>query len=159
MKLFLKVVPLFCGVPRGFVFEPLLFNLYITPISSLTQSHKLYHLYADDTQIFISLTTEVTDISLKQLSDCLSDISGRMTNNKLRFNANITDFIIIGTSSQRSNLTHFFPTNILSHSITPSETVRNLGVTFDSDFNFRKHINLTCRCCFYHIRDLCCNIH
>jgi len=24
-----------------------------------------------------------------------------------------------------------------------------------SDFNFRKHISLTCRSCFYHIRDLC----
>jgi len=50
--------------------------------------------------------------------------------------------------------THFFPTNILSHSITPSDTVRNLSVTFDSDFNFRKHVSLTCRSCFYHIRDL-----
>jgi len=30
----------------------------------------------------------------------------------------------------------------------------NLGVTFDSDFYFRKHISLTCRSCFYHIRDL-----
>jgi len=32
--------------------------------------------------------------------------------------------------------------------------LRNLGVTFDSDFNFRKHVSLTCRFCFYHIRDL-----
>jgi len=30
----------------------------------------------------------------------------------------------------------------------------NLGVIFDSDFNFRKHISLTCRSHFYHIRDL-----
>ena len=38
--------------------------------------------------------------------------------------------------------------------ITPSDTVPNLGVTSDSDFNFRKHVSLTCRSCFYHIRDL-----
>jgi len=44
--------------------------------------------------------------------------------------------------------------NILSHSITPSDTLRNIDVTFDSDFNFRKHVSLTCRCCFYYIRDL-----
>jgi len=74
------------------------------------------------------------------------DISGWMTNNNLRINANKTDFIIIGTSRQRSKLTHFFPTNILSHSITPSDTVCNLGVTFDSNFN--------CHSCFFHIRDL-----
>ena len=50
------------------------------------------------------------------------DISGWMTNNKLRLNANKTYFIIIDTSRQRSKLTHFFPTNILSHSMTPSDT-------------------------------------
>jgi len=76
-----------------------------------------------------------------------------MTNNKLRLNANKTDFIIIGTSRQCSKLTPFLPTNVLSHSITPSDTVRNLGVTFDSDLNLRKHVSLTCRSCFYHIRD------
>jgi len=63
-------------------------------------------------------------------------------------------FIIIGTFRQRTKFTHFFPTNIFSGSITPSDTVRNLGVTFDGDFNFRRHISLTCRFCFYHIRDL-----
>ena len=77
-----------------------------------------------------------------------------MTNNKLRVNANKTDFIIIGTSRQHSKVTHFFPTNNLSHSITPSDIVCNLGVTFDSDFNFRKHVSLTCHSYFYHIHDL-----
>ena len=67
-----------------------------------------------------------------------------MTNNKLRINANNTDFIILGTSRQRRKPTQFFPTN-MSHSITPPDTVRNLGVTIDGDFNFRKHVSLTCR--------------
>jgi len=76
-----------------------LFTLYTTPLSSLTHSHKLdHHLYVDDTQLYISLSTADTDHSLKQLSDCLSDIFGWMTNNKLRLNANKTEFIIIGTS-------------------------------------------------------------
>jgi len=111
--------------------------LYTTPLSSLIHSHKLdHHLYADDTQVYISLSTADTDLSLKQLSDCLSDISGWMANNKLRLNANKTDFIIIDTLRQRGKLTNFFPTNILSHSITPSDTVRNLGGTFDSDRAF-----------------------
>ena len=57
------------------------------------------------------------------------------------------------TSRQRSKLTRFFPTNLLSHRITPSDAVRNLDVTFDSDLNFRKQISLACRCLFYHIRD------
>jgi len=67
---------------------------------------------------------------------------------------NKTDFIIVCTSRERSKLTHFFPMSILNHSITPSDTVRNPAVTFDCDFNSRKHISLTCRGCFYHIRHL-----
>jgi len=143
---------LFCCVPQGSVLGPQLFTLYTTPLSSLIHSDKLgHHLFPDDIQVYISLSTAETDLSLKQLGDCL-DISGWMTNNKFRLNANKTDFIIIGASRQRSKLIRFCPTPILNHSITPSDIVLNLRVTSDSDFNFRKHISLTCRSCFYHIR-------
>jgi len=88
-----------------------MFTLHTTPLSSLIHSHKLdHHLYAGDSQVYISLSTADTELSLKQL----------------------------GTSRQRRILTHFFPTSILNYSITPSDTKRNFDVTFDSDFNFRK---------------------
>ena len=35
-----------------------------------------------------------------------------------------------------------------------SDSVRNLGVLFDSDFSFHKHVSDICKSCFYHIRDL-----
>ena len=43
---------------------------------------------------------------------------------------------------------------MLSQNITPAASAKNLGTTFDENFNFRQHISQTCRCCFYHIRDL-----
>jgi len=52
----------------------------------------------------ISLTTADTYLSRKQLTDCLGDISGWMTNNKPRLNANKIYFIIIGTSRKAINL-------------------------------------------------------
>ena len=77
-----------------------------------------------------------------------------MENSKLKLNADKTEFLIIGTSTQRAKLHGFFPTHILSQSITPAASVLNLGVRFDENFNFKQHISKTCRCCFYHIRDL-----
>ena len=77
-----------------------------------------------------------------------------MTDSKLKLNAGKTEFRIIGTPKQRGKLDGFFPTRILSQKITLAASARNLGVTFDSNLNCRQHISQTCRCCFYHIRDL-----
>ena len=38
--------------------------------------------------------------------------------------------------------------------VTPTDSARNLGLEFDKDFNFKKHISKVCRSCYYHIRDL-----
>ena len=35
-----------------------------------------------------------------------------------------------------------------------SDSVRNLGVIFDSDFSFQKPVSNICKSCSYHIRDL-----
>ena len=55
---------------------------------------------------------------------------------------------------QRNKVINHFPVKLLGSDTFPSDTVRNLGVIFDSDLNFRQHISQVCKSCFYHIRDL-----
>ena len=141
--------------PTGFCFGAFAFHfIHNTFKLCYPRSQLGHHLYADDTQIYISLTTPDACRSLNQLRVCLQDVSLWMKNSKLKLNANKTEFIIIGTVTQRAKLDGFLPTHILNQSVTPAPSVSNLGVNFDESFNFKQHISKICRCCFYHIRDL-----
>ena len=100
------------------------------------------------------MTISDTCRSLNHLRDCLQDVSLWMKNSKLKLNPDKTEFLIIDTPTQLAKLSGFFPTHILSQTITPVASALNIGVTFDENFNFKQHISKTCCCCFYHIRDI-----
>ena len=105
---FSDMLPTSCDVHRVLFWGPCFFTLYTTPLNYVIQSHKLdHHIYADDTQLYISLTTSDICRSLNQLKDCLQDISFWMKTSKLKLNADKTEFHIIGTSTQRAKLDAF----------------------------------------------------
>ena len=72
-----------------------------------------------------------------------------MESSKLKFNPDKPDVIIIG-SKQRNTVINHFSTKLLGSDIFTQDTVHNIGVVFERDFNFRQHISQVCKSFFYH---------
>ena len=73
---------------------------------------------------------------------------------RLKLNPEKTEFIIISDRQARESIMQKFPTQFLGNSISPTNEVKNLGVTFDSGNTFASHITKVCRACYYHLKDL-----
>lgn len=67
-----------CGVPQGSILVPLLFSLYMFPLSQIMKRNQFaYHSNADDTQIYLTLSPNDYSI-IDSLCQCINEVNSWM---------------------------------------------------------------------------------
>ncbi|XDV51162.1 hypothetical protein PO909_020089, partial [Leuciscus waleckii] len=128
-------------------------TIYMLPLGQIIRHHGLhFHCYADDTQLYMS-TKSITPAILSTITNCISDIKTWMDNNFLKLNSNKTELLITGPKSLLSSIQNF-TLLIDGHNVTPSLSVRNLGIIMDSTLSYRTHINHITKLFFFHLRNI-----
>ena len=72
------------GVPLGSVLGPMLFTMYIKPLSAIIDSHSIiHHSFADDLQLQMSAPSDRISELLHSMLSCISDVKAWATANML----------------------------------------------------------------------------
>lgn len=129
-----KVADIDRGVPQEFIISPMLFNLYMEPLTEiLTQSKVSYHMYADDTQLYIKLSSQE---NICRQDDILRKTQCWLAHNHLKLNLLKTEFILFAPylRSQQPQ-PYFLNVKLLNCTPTIWDSIKSLGITLDSNLN------------------------
>jgi hypothetical protein len=140
-----------CGVPQGSILGPEMYTKYTKPLNDLIREHGLnFHMYADDTQLYIFFEIPDTEEAVQKLENCIAQIRQWLQQHLLKLNDEKTEVVVIGSKNMLPKL----PTinvHIGEKSISPSDSARNIGVIMDKYMNMKEHVMSTCKAAHFHL--------
>ena len=136
------------AVYRRAVLGPLLYVLHTSPVADIIKRHNLtYHLYADDTQLYVSFKLGSDDLlssAKASIEICVQEINNWMILNGLKLNEEKTELLLLSSRCRRRPSLMTFFIRVGGETVQPSSSVHNLGVILDPSSDtlerFARHV-------------------
>nr|XP_054759338.1 mucin-3A-like [Lytechinus pictus] len=112
-------------------------------VATTTHRGVSYAMYADDTQIYVSMASDQKTYAVNLLSDCLKDIKVWSAKNRLRLNEAKSELVHLSSQFRATEPLPDF--NMGEGILKMSDSVKDLGVTLDKHLTLQPHIRNICK--------------
>jgi hypothetical protein len=132
-----------------------LFGLYTASLGRLLRSCGVnYHLYADDTSLYVTFDPGSMDDALEVVQNCLIVVRKHLQNLKLKMNNEKTDVLLISTKPVAKKIPDVTFLIVGGREVAIESTVRYIGVYLDQHLTMEEHINAVCRSTMIHLSNI-----
>ena len=139
-----------CGVPQGSDLGPLLFKVFVIVLLYITLTN-ISCMYADDMQIVSTVMPCNIRAAITELELDLTRIINWSDQHGLRIHPAKCTLLVLGSPSSLEKLPSISVT-LGSLQLYPSDSIRNLGLTFDPLLSYSNHVSSLCRQAYSRLR-------
>jgi len=145
------ILPVCCSVPQGSVLWPVQFISYSEDTTAVFDKHgiKCHHLFADNKQLFTSVTVTAVSVANSNTEACVADVQAWCASRRLQLNPSKMEVVWLGTHYRLQQLAGADRNlTIGADVIKPSTVVRDLGVLTDAELTLQQHVSKLTSSCF-----------
>ena len=145
--------PLQTGMPQGSVLGPFSVPQYTAPLFDIVKRNECeIHMYADDTQVYLSFKNCNSQAALKKLEQCINEIRQWMKDNFLKLNDSKTEFLVI--KGRQSKPVEVQGVRIGEECVAAVSSARNIGAIIDKNLTMEDQVSSVCRNCYVSLHQI-----